>query len=147
MSFYDRAYDLYYRMRLAGYSIPVDFQVQMEELEKLEHKQFTQPRYIQPLLTPIESKHIRRGGIPIRQRKLPSRESLEQFKDDYTPPKINKLKQAKSKLSQAYIQPKVSTIQQEPLKPLDTDDLIVSASLRSRYSRVSAIALEQPNLT
>lgn len=147
MSFYDRAYDLYYRMRQAGYSVPVDFQVQMEELEKLEHKQFTQPRYIQPLLTPIESKHIRRGGVPIRQHKLPRIERLEQFKDDYTPPKINKLKQAKSKLSQAYIQPKVSTVQQEPLKPLDTDDLIASASLRYRYSRDSAIELEQPKRT
>ena len=147
MSFYERAYNLYYRMRLAGYSVPVDFQVQMEELEKLEHKQFSQPRYIQPLLTPIEPKHIRRGGIPIRQRKLPSRESLESFKDSYTPPKINKLKQAKSKLSQSYIQPKVSTAQQDPLKPLDTDNLIVSASLRYRYSRDSAIELEQPKLT
>lgn len=147
MSFYDKAYNLYYRLRRAGYSVPVEFQIQMEELEKLQHKQFSQPRYIQPLLTPIEIKHIRRGGIPIRQHKLPRIERLEQFKDDYTPPKINKLKQAKSKLSQAYIQPKVSTVQQDPLKPLDTDDLIVSASLRYRYSRDNAIELEQPKRT
>lgn len=147
MSFYDKAYNLYYRLRRAGYSVPVEFQIQMEELEKLQHKQFSQPKYIQPLLTPIETKHIRRGGIPIRQHKLPRIERLEQFKDDYTPPKINKLKQAKSKLSQAYIQPKVSTVQQEPLKPLDTDDLIVSASLRYRYSRDSVIELEQPKRT
>lgn len=144
MSFYEKAYNLYYRLRRAGYSVPVDFQVQMEELEKLEHKQFSQPRYIQPLLAPIESKHIRRGGIPIRQHKLPRIERLEQFKDDYTPPKVNKLKQPKFKLSESYIQPKVSTAKQEPLKPLDVDNLIVSASLRYRYSRDSAIELEQP---
>ena len=130
MSFYDKAYDLYHRMRLAGYNVPVDFQVQMEELEKLEHKQYSQPRYIQPLLTPIESKHIRRGGIQIRQHKLPRIERLEQFKDDYTPPKVNSLIQPKFKLSQSYIQPTVSPLQQEPLKPLDTDTLIASASLR-----------------
>lgn len=147
MSFYEKAYDLYYRMRLAGYSVPVDFQVQMEELEKLQHKQFTQPRYIQPLLTPIESKHIRRGGIPIRQPKLPRIERLESFKDSYIPPKVNKLKQAKFRLSESYIQPTVSTAKQDPLKPLDLDNLIVPISLRYRYSRDSAIELEQPKLT
>lgn len=147
MSFYENAYELYYRIIRAGYSVPVDFQVQMEELERLEREPFNLPRYVQPLLTPLEPKHIRRGGVPIRQRKLPSREYLESFKESYTLPKVNKLKQAKFKLSDVYIQPKVSTFQQEPLKPIDMNNLITSISLRYRYSRDSVYELEQPKLT
>lgn len=147
MSFYDKAYNLYYRLRRAGYSVPVEFQVQMEELERLQYQSFNLPRYVQPLLTPIEPKRIRRGGVPIRKRKLPRIENLEQFKDSYTPPKVNKLKQAKFKLSDVYIQPKVSTAQQDPLKQLDTDNLTTSISLRYRYSRDSVFELEQPKLT
>lgn len=147
MSFYENAYELYYRIIRAGYSVPVDFQVQMEELERLEREPFNLPRYVQPLLTPLEPKHIRRGGVPIRQRKLPSREYLESFKEFYTLPKVNKLKQAKFKLSDVYIQPKVSTFQQEPLKPIDMNNLITSISLRYRYSRDSVYELDQPKLT
>lgn len=147
MSFYDRAYELYYRIRQAGYSVPVDYQVQMEELEKLQHQPFNLPRYVQPLLTPLETRHIRRGGLPIRQRKLPSREFLESFKGSYTPPKVNKLKQVKFRLSNSYIQPKVSTIQQDPLQPIDIHSLLIRSSLRFQYDRDKAYELEQPKLT
>lgn len=147
MSFYEKAYELYYRMIQAGYSVPVEFQQQMEELEKLQHKQFSQPRYIQPLLTPIEPKHMRRGGIPIRQRKLPSIESLEHVKGSYTPQHVNELKQPKFKLSQSYIQPSVSTVQQEPLKPIDTDHLLIDSSLKYQYARRKVNKLDQPKKT
>lgn len=147
MSFYERAYELYYRIRQAGYSVPVDFQRQMEELERLQHQQFNLPRYVQPMLTPIEPKHIRRGGVPLRKRKLPPIESLKQVKDCYIPQHVNKLKQAKSKVSQVYIQPKIATANQDPLKPFDANGLIIRSSFRYQYARAKVNVLEQPKKT
>lgn len=147
MSFYDDAYELYYRIRQAGYSVPIDFQRQMEELERLQHQQFNLPRYTQPLLTPIESKHIRRGGVPLRKRKLPPIESLKQVKDSYIPQHVNELKQAKFRLSDVYIQPEISTANQDPLQPIDIHSLMIRSSLRFQYGRDKAYELEQPKLT
>lgn len=147
MSFYERAYELYYRMIQAGYSVPVEFQQQMEELELLQHKQYNLPRYNQTLLPPIEPKRIRRGGIPIRQRKLPRIESLEHVKDSYIPPKVNNLIQPKFKLSESYIKPTVSTAKQDPLNPIDTEHLLVDSSLRYQFARSKVKELEQPKKT
>lgn len=149
MSFYDRALDLYYRIRRAGYSVPVDYQHQMEELELLEFQQFNIPSLTQPKLTPIGSRYIRRGGVPIRQRKLPRIEGLEQLKDKYIPDHINELKQPKFSISEQVVKSDISTAKQEALPKIDTTHWIGASVLRfEQQHELNRIEqLKQPKLT
>lgn len=149
MSFYDRALDLYYRIRRAGYSVPVDYQRQMEELELLESQQFNIPSLTQPKLTPIGTRYIRRGGVPIRQRKLPRIEGLEQLKDKYIPDHVNELKQPKFSISEQVVKSDISTAKQDPLPKIDTTQWIGASVLRfeqqHEFNRIEQ--LKQPKLT
>lgn len=147
MSFYDEAYELYYRIRQAGYSVPIDFQKQMEELEELESKQFNIPQLNQPRVQPIGERYLRSGGRPVKQPKLPPIERLEHVKDDYIPTHVDKLKQPKFSLSERYIKSNIPTAEQEHLTPINTTGLLVMNNLRYQDSRAKVKQLEQPKLT
>lgn len=150
MSFYDRALDLYYRIRYSGYSVPLDYQQQIIELKQLEQQQYNIPSLTQPAVRPIGERYLTYDIDTLKQPELPRIDSLESIVDRYIPRHINELEQARNKLSDNYIQTvKIQTFNQDPLPKIDTNQWIGANVIRfeQQHEFNTLEPLEQPKLT